>query len=1008
MNDLGVVSSHGATTDEISESHDFKSSEFSRFGRILSAQEKGWKWDSASETYFKPEAGGIEFFKFSTRRSLEDVKFYPGNWLNFKSYPIEMVSWYPDSLQRLKKAPFLTNAEKGEFIRFWKCLDIYQIISDKETRMYTPSYYWCNSLLRGPEFADWLKNQSAYSYRNLSINKFEKIYWEVNEFNQTPITKHSDLFPYQGLIKWVEECEDYKHSLEPVKETEPNLLGEFRYKVSEFLKEIPEIEIISDFEILNEFKPSVSFNEKEMKTQPHFRGNSVEFSEVMIGIRSVVPVYPAGTRDTVILTNESSNTVRWCERQLRHILEYMPESAITLNSSTCLNRLKIVKKFNERGRHILRDIKKCGLTFPILQFVDIIMDELEQYFPTSGLWDRFNVYRNRKIYGYFEDQSKHINPPRGYCLGMANHLVTFILSIIHRIIDERFYEEYPDARVRSLFGNDDSDIYIVSNDIENAVEYYMLLCYEIYNEFDINYNKKKTFTSRLGLFFEEYGHEVFNSKDHRLPIIGANAICLKDIRLAKIQLNSYLHSWRGNFHLLKEILSFISSHFEFEFYENESEYDYVYGGWIRGEQNSLSTCLNNIPYFLGYKKLSQIVRKVRKFENIKVLKKTIDIPKFYNTTILGNRLGLYGKNKDFCEFLQTKESMYAYYKDLYSRNRNPLIVINIINRIRNKILDIKHNSFQEVIDWIYNHYECQIPQEFIVERSFDGVWVNQSFFLNDDFKIANRTIKKIVSEVYKNEIQSYLIDETFKGASLTWSNIPLNFNQIHCDQDDEMQYCSLIDPIAKKYGIRQLWECFYRLGIAPKEILISKAEYKDPFWRLLEPICEHECSNIEELFPFEPLELDWKLKIKRQDPVLDTVSESEHSISLDSELNQINEEFREVSHMGFQEYIDYLENKPTVAQIDDQDSLNLVLNGQFPEKTCQNHRIKPNVYDLDRNPSCYLCQLETEFEMLVLEEPNPDGTCKMLHGTTDYHNIIKNIIYENADEDPDEDFYLDF
>jgi hypothetical protein len=166
-----------------------------------------------------------------------------------------------------------------------------------------------------------------------------------------------------------------------------------------------------------------------------------------------VPVYPGGIRDTVIADISSNYSLRWIERSMRHILQYVPESAVTLHSSSFEKRLNDV--VYTKGYHILRDIKKCGITYNSPDLFPVVAEELER-FTGDRRFRRLKIFQNF----FIQDDDIKYKAERGYGLGMANHVVTLCNIVIYRMTRNAVSQRYKNFKVKNITGNDDQDTVI--------------------------------------------------------------------------------------------------------------------------------------------------------------------------------------------------------------------------------------------------------------------------------------------------------------------------------------------------------------------------------------------------------------------------------------------------------------------------------------------------------------------------------------------------------------------
>jgi hypothetical protein len=311
---------------------------------------------------------------------------------------------------------------KFEIMRTFYALQFWEDTPGK--KIYTANYIFRCTLLDGPQFAARLSDEWDYGIRrtfNISGMFVEYKDWErIEHFNALP--------PISYLIRWVETSSDIEYMKIPLEPFDKDLMRELR---DEILDSLPDyLELPADVEILSEVKTSTTLDLGKGKTIPFYQARLTplghEFSQVFKAKRTIIPVGPANTRDATVTTIDTFNSIKWCDLVIGSLLDEEPESLISNNPQTFKRRLDDMVKIPKRGqRYWLRDIKKCGLTFP-RELFHLVQECLSEKYPEKD-FSRFNIYRN---YSIFDENNKPFKTERGYCLGMANNLVTFIQCMI--------------------------------------------------------------------------------------------------------------------------------------------------------------------------------------------------------------------------------------------------------------------------------------------------------------------------------------------------------------------------------------------------------------------------------------------------------------------------------------------------------------------------------------------------------------------------------------------------
>jgi hypothetical protein len=299
----------------------------------------------------------------------------------------------------------------------------------------------------GPIYAERLSDEWDYGIRRhfrVSGISLEFSSWD-------PIIHYNELPPISYLIRWRETSNDIDYMKIPLKPFNKDLIEELR---SEILDSLPEdLELPADAEVLSKVKTSTTLDLDKMKTIPFYQArlspDGSYFSRIFKGKRAIIPVGPANTRDAVVTTIDTYNSVKWCDLVMTRVLDSEPESLVNNSPQVFISRLKKMTKIPKRGQmYWLRDIKKCGLTFP-RELFHLIQECLSEKYPDKD-FSRFDIFR---YYSIWDEDGKPIKTVRGYCLGMANNLVTFIQCMLSKMLLKRIG---PSIKVEALYGNDDS------------------------------------------------------------------------------------------------------------------------------------------------------------------------------------------------------------------------------------------------------------------------------------------------------------------------------------------------------------------------------------------------------------------------------------------------------------------------------------------------------------------------------------------------------------------------
>ncbi|XDO01621.1 RNA-dependent RNA polymerase [Phytophthora cinnamomi ormycovirus 5-2] len=479
-----------------------------------------------------------------------------------------------------------------EIARFLKALYFW----DKyvHTKKVSASQVWYDSWYWKEEAAAILSDTFAYSLRytfGIEYTLPSDLDPRVKVFK---LDSYDDIFPSRFALKWKEpDPKDFLYSLVPSPHPGNDILDSYGYFLDLILDKVPDnIPLIEDDEILCELGTTTSWvAELGLKgTMPHWETNlrsprAKEFEKHRLqAIRCIVPVCPDGVRDTAIVDRPSNNSIRWIERQLTHILEYVPESAFTLYPSTLEARKEDVLK-NNLKYSVLRDMKKCGLTHNTRHLFPIIREKLAAKFPYMP-WERMDIFQNLSL--MLED-GEVVYPQRGYFLGMANSLVTLSLIVIFRMACANSLSQIPtheNVEIRAIIGNDDSCVrtnsYFLAKEILVQEKF-------LSEALDNYFNLKKSFISEVALFYEEYSHKDFREKFSLVCNTLAVASLVGNARIAKMYVCSQTPRFR--YPRCQRALEEVVASYPYEFYPSEAHYHYELGGWLDTRRKGLKTTL---------------------------------------------------------------------------------------------------------------------------------------------------------------------------------------------------------------------------------------------------------------------------------------------------------------------------------------------------------------------------------------------------------------------------------
>jgi hypothetical protein len=494
----------------------------------------------------------------------------------------------------------LTEDERSEMIRFLLCLSLWERTPGK--KIITAIDVWIGALTKGAAFAEEMDDLFALTWRE----------HEQESYNFC--------FPARFLPRFKEYTDDITWSLGQTK-ADPDALVEFKETLETLLEYLVKphkasIKLADDSAILFERTTTTSYLAEEEKTMPHWEASfkSQRFEEkTMRSQRCVVNVYPSGTRDTVICDKAANNSIRWIERSLKEVLMYFPESATTPFTSIFQKRIRSV--VDKKGHHVLRDIKKCGLTYNSKELFPIVKECLQKILPDRR-WERINLFQDMRV----KDSDTEYNPQRGYGLGMGNNLVTLCNIVIYYICINRMKQSNRIKTFKScaIIGNDDGDVCFYGKKYNTlaAAQEYLNIEHEVQGFLGNLTNMKKSVIKPYGLFYEQYGKPGWQTKESLVCNALACAYLAPNIRTAKYYIHS--QSDRFNSKWAQQELINLAAFWGPEFYtvKDELKVSFEVGGWLDIRLMGLKTSLidaENLTQIYGIHKVSFVAQYCEKF-----------------------------------------------------------------------------------------------------------------------------------------------------------------------------------------------------------------------------------------------------------------------------------------------------------------------------------------------------------------------------------------------------------
>jgi len=346
----------------------------------------------------------------------------------------------------------------------------------------------------------------------------------------------------------------------------------------------------------------------------------------------------------------------------------------------------------------------------------------------------FDIYRNYSV--YMEDWTP-INTQRGYCLGMANNLVTLSQCVLFRMIQERL----PGLPIRGIFGNDDSILSFKEDEFTSVEEACISIEYadsEICEGLQIMKHTEKSFWSVWPIFFEEYGHPAFKDKDSRVAMSLSSAKLAPSIKIAKCIVNSLSPLYKGK-SFEEKILSEIISHFGYEYFPEERDYSYSLGGWYTHLKDGCDLSLREIYNVSDSELIRNLARahqSVKQFDNLLCQAPRSDSKKGESFSLLGKKYRIWVSDPDFDTKILpysainlSKTAYVKFYQQIFDLSRDIINGFNLAEsrfqpvRIPRESISIEDLRMQIMGD---NRNNLAIPQEMVMSKtsSYTSDFVN--------------------------------------------------------------------------------------------------------------------------------------------------------------------------------------------------------------------------------------------------------------------------------------------
>jgi hypothetical protein len=605
-----------------------------------------------------------------------------------------------------------------EVRRLTQCLKNWSLTPGE--KLYDPEDILRLNLMEGDKFLTRLKDEWEYGIRRshrIPVCGRDYMEWE-------PVRNYNALPPVQFMINWEIIPEDYKYMQIPLGEF--SLLDEFIETFESFLPET--IEMPDEVDILTIVKTSTSFDLRSRKRIPFFEARKSHegsrFSRSFKALRTIIPVGAGNVRDSVVTTIDTFNSVKMVDLITLRLLDSYETSLVNESPSVFNKRLKSASKKISKEAYYLRDIKKCGLTFP-RELFHAIQDSLTEKYPDKD-FSYFNIFRDFSVYD--ENMKPLPNLHRGFGLGMANNLVTLCQCVMFEMLK---YRMPPSINLKGCFGNDDSIVAASCDDeasLYNSFELIESEDDEICAALNVMKHPDKSFWSIWPIIFEEYGHDDFKDKDSRLACALASCNLAPNIKYAKCLTNALSPLYKGKEYEQK-ILSDLIDQWGFEYYPQESDYDYSLGGWYTHLEDGCKTALREVE---NVQDDNLIVPMYRAKLSVDAFNKSMTkIPERIDSegksfTPIGNKFSIWVKDSDFktvnlpkSQVMMTDKECSQFYKSLFEMSRNVHKSIeSSMRRFKRPVVEAGSVSKRDLVTFMLKSGDTfAIPKQHVLSES---------------------------------------------------------------------------------------------------------------------------------------------------------------------------------------------------------------------------------------------------------------------------------------------------
>lgn len=451
-------------------------------------------------------------------------------------------------------------------------------------------------LASGPRFAEEYSDKRKLGrFRMLGMQfvtepKLNEPFLNMNSYH--------DSYDVSSFIFWTELCQDYKWMQMGIPDSDQDYLDLITYFAEQYSEKLLTDNMIQETipdSLLLKSVASNGFNANDptFKTQPEW---SLEYDDpsldgelpFLICKRSEAPKKPSETRDIGILDPRSMRRHRRFMWPLQRACSRLMSSPHGKDIDHLMSIIEDVRSTS--NYYYMRDYAKSGMTLPhkvIRAFMEGFYKRRPEYAKLASEW-----YEGARVYFFDPGQeANYFHPDTGCPLGLCVEGYTLIQYAIHEI---NLMSCTSSKGFKFSATNDDM---IVGHPDEKLIDEYINIDQGTNSSLGMAFKDTKSGKAENFVYCEEY---ILNEKVLDKSSLYAqgvlSALLAVNIVQAKDHVYSILLSCPSITEEVLKAVKSVQSHFGIEFTDQETEWPYLFGGWLPQYKNGLD---HSIEWFNG-------------------------------------------------------------------------------------------------------------------------------------------------------------------------------------------------------------------------------------------------------------------------------------------------------------------------------------------------------------------------------------------------------------------------